>query len=99
METEGPTADDLHPTVIDLLSDSESTTDKANTREVVVPTSPTKRIEVVGEELDESEESDGIEDGFLWDCESLFSDALEGMGDEQLFLGGKTSKIGCLNSR
>ena len=72
--------------IIDLLSDDESSIDDASIREEPVRKDASEQVNAVGEDLDGSDESD---DGLLWDCESLYEDALEGMGDEHLCYGGE----------
>ncbi len=63
--------------VIDLRSDGESETGNATTQRVTrdAPNDEVHR-----------EEEEGDEEG--WESESLYADALEGMGDEHLFEGG-----------
>jgi hypothetical protein len=91
METGESAADDppLRPSaveIVDLASDDESSIDDASIREEPVRQDASEQVNAVGEDLDGSDESD---EGLLWDCESLYEDALEGMGDEQLCYGGE----------
>jgi NAD-dependent histone deacetylase SIR2 len=91
MESEGTLADNpslrIQPVeVIDLLSDDESSIDDATTREEPTRKDASSQVNAF-EELDESDEDD--EDDEIWENESLYEDALEGMGDEQLLAGGK----------
>src|SRR5438876_11543817 len=96
MESEGALADSSSlripgVEIIDLLSDDESSIDDATIQEESARKDASGQVTAF-EEPDESDEND--EEGEIWDSESLYEDALEGMGDEQLLSGGGTPETG-----
>jgi hypothetical protein len=94
MESEGTLADSSSlrtqtVEIVNLLSDDETSIDDATLREETIRKDAPSQVNAL-EEFEESDENDEEDD--LWDAESLYADALEGMGDEQLLAGGETPK-------
>jgi hypothetical protein len=101
MESEGALTDNPSlriPAVeiVDLLSDDDSSIGDVAIREDPARNDASGQVNSF-EELDESDEDD--EDDDIWDNESLYADALEGMGDEQLLAGGEATETGCAGNR
>ncbi|KAI9864884.1 MAG: NAD-dependent histone deacetylase sir2 [Trichoglossum hirsutum] len=89
MESEGTLADSSSlrtqtVEIVNLLSDDETSIDDATLREETIRKDAPSQVNAL-EEFEESDENDEEDD--LWDAESLYADALEGMGDEQLLAG------------
>ncbi|KAH0544958.1 hypothetical protein FGG08_000884 [Glutinoglossum americanum] len=78
--TENPSLSMQNVEIIDVLSNEESSIDDATIRE-----------ESARKDASEESDEDG-EDDEIWESESLYADALEGLGDEQLSAGGETSQ-------
>ncbi|KAH0563349.1 hypothetical protein GP486_002084 [Trichoglossum hirsutum] len=89
MESEVPLADSpsLRTSTVEivhLLSDDETSIDDTTIRDETIRKDAPDQVDAL-EELEESDDNDEEDD--LWDAESLYADALEGMGDEQLLAG------------